>query len=939
MNHTLDQQNRFSLKHIGPSKQDISKMLEEFGYDSIDAFINRIVPDSIKLSKTLALPTAATEIDALKEITEVAKQNVVTRNLIGQGYYGCFLPSVIKRTILENPGWYTQYTPYQAEIAQGRLEALFNFQSAVSELTDLPIANASLLDEGTAAAEAIAMSWSLKKKKTNKVLIDRNLFPQTISVIKTRANSMGIEVDVDCVLDSDQFDNYFAMVVQNRTNMGDVPNYTQTCDLARNKQCATIVCCDPLSLTLYKSPGEQGFDIAVGSFQRFGLPMGNGGPHAAFISCNEKYVRKMPGRIVGQSLDVRGNKAYRLALQTREQHIRREKATSNICTSQVLLAVLSSMYCMYHGEDGLVEQAQFLRQRTQKLAQAIKAKHRVDQVEVFDTITVFLDHSSRLEVLQKLRTQNFVVRQNLDSITLSLDELTDQSELIELAKCFGVDIDFQSPVSQVEPELKRGSRPLRSEVFHRNLSETEMLRYIKSLESKDLSLTHSMIPLGSCTMKLNAASELYPISFPEFANIHPFAPKEDKKGYKKLTDSLATWLSEITGLCGVSLQPNSGAQGEYAGLLSIKKVLINKNQGHRNICLIPKSAHGTNPASATMCGFKVVAIDCDERGNISAENLRVKIAKNRDNLACIMITYPSTHGVFEEGVKEICSSVHQAGGYVYMDGANMNAQVGLCRPGDFGVDVCHLNLHKTFCIPHGGGGPGVGPICTTAELEPFLPQEPDSDNGYSVSAANYGSASILPISWMYIRMMGPDGLKLASQVAILSANYMAAKLKKHYPILYTDKNGLVAHECIIDLRGFRVTASVEVEDIAKRLMDYGFHAPTMSWPVPHTMMIEPTESESLAEIDRFCDAMISIKNEIDQIVDSNSKSDNLLKNAPHTLDDLIDEKWERPYSRAEAFFPRPWVKSSKFWPSCARVDNAYGDRNLVCTCEGMENYS
>jgi glycine dehydrogenase len=931
----------FQDRHIGPSQKEIHEMLSYLGHKHLDEFSDTVVPASIRIKGELDLPAPLSEHDALKEIRGLAAKNERWRSMIGQGYYESLLPPVIQRTILENPGWYTQYTPYQAEIAQGRLEALFNFQSAVSELTGLPISNASLLDEGTAAAEGVAMAFAAKTTDATAVIIDEECFFQTQAVVVTRCQALGIETRIEKITKDSDFSKAFVAVIQNPGRRGHIRSLDDIISKLHDKGAFAVVCCDPLSLALYRSPGEMGADIAVGSFQRFGLPMGNGGPHAAFMSCKNDFMRRMPGRIVGLSKDRQGKPAYRLALQTREQHIRREKATSNICTSQVLLAVMSSMYCLYHGSEGLRYIAQKTHYYAKSFANSASKCFKLHSESFFDTVTVLISGSEQNEIRSRAEKHRINLQYGPDHISISFDETSTDEEVKKLTEIFG--LEHQNSVKH-DPiyELLRQGPCLRSEIFDRHRSETDMLRYIKSLEQKDLSLTHSMIPLGSCTMKLNAAAELYPVSFENFANIHPFAPENQLKGYQMLTESLSAWLASITGLPGISLQPNSGAQGEYAGLLAIKNYLLKNGGNDRDICLIPRSAHGTNPASASMCGFKVVPIDCDDKGNIKIDDLKAKISKVSANLACIMVTYPSTHGVFEKTIQEICDAIHAAGGLVYMDGANMNAQVGLCRPGDYGIDVCHLNLHKTFCIPHGGGGPGVGPIAATEKLIPFLPSHPHeyaTNPTGPVAAAPFGSASILPIPWMYIRMMGSQGLKQASQVAILNANYISKRLSSYFPILYTDANGFVAHECIVDLRAIRSSAGVEVEDIAKRLMDYGFHAPTISWPVPHTMMIEPTESESKKELDRFCEAMIAIHGEIEEIKKTGQKDNNVLKNAPHTAAQIASSDWNNSYSREQAVFPLEWVQMHKFWPSVARVDNAYGDRNLVCTCEGMESYS
>jgi glycine dehydrogenase len=945
----LFRETQFVERHIGPDEGETQQMLAAIDCKSLDELCDRAVPKAIRYTEKLKLPSAISEFDALKEIESIAKQNVVYRSYIGLGYYGTVVPSVIKRNILENPGWYTQYTPYQAEISQGRLEALLNFQTAICDLTGLDVANASLLDEGTAVAESMHLALSSRDGERSKFFASSKCFPQTLSVLATRCEPLGVELVVgdESVLLANP-SQFFGAVFQSPDTEGLVHDFSATFRKLREAKVMTVIAADPLSLALVKSPGEMGADIAVGSMQRLGVPMGFGGPHAAFFATRDEHKRKIPGRIIGVSKDSRGKSALRLALQTREQHIRREKATSNICTSQVLLAVMSSMYLVYHGHDNIRKIATRVGAYANGVRGQIRAAgFRVFEGEIFDTVAIKLDDQKRAKILEKAST----LKVNLNALlpgqlSFSIDETVGESDLVDLLSCFGISFD-NSIISAnwgFSAALQRATPILRHDVFHKHHSETNMLRYIRGLESKDLSLTRSMIPLGSCTMKLNATSELYPISFPEFANIHPFAPSDQTKGFRKLFNDLEVWLSEITGFSGFSLQPNSGAQGEFAGLLVIREFLKSKGQHSRNLCLIPKSAHGTNPASAAMCGFEVVAIDCDSLGNIDVGDLNKKLAELGDRVAALMVTYPSTHGVFEDSIKDICSAVKKSGGLVYMDGANMNAQVGICRPADFGADVCHLNLHKTFCIPHGGGGPGVGPIGVVEKLKPFLPGHhvvPQSSRSVlgPVTSAPWGSASILPISWMYIRMMGPSGLKKATQIAILNANYIASRLGNAYPILYKGKTGLVAHECIIDLRQIRQSASVEVEDVAKRLIDYGFHAPTMSWPVPHTLMIEPTESESKGELDRFCDALLNIRTEIAEIEKSGKFTNNVLKNAPHTAELVISSDWDKPYSRELAAFPASWVQENKFWPAVGRVDNAFGDRNLVCTCPSVEDFA
>ncbi|NJM18721.1 MAG: aminomethyl-transferring glycine dehydrogenase [Richelia sp. RM2_1_2] len=956
----------FAQRHIGVCSDDVAKMLKILGFDNLDELIDRAVPQVIRTDGNLNLPAAESEYAALAQLKEIASQNQVFRSFIGMGYYDCITPGVIQRNILENPGWYTAYTPYQAEIAQGRLEALLNFQTLIIDLTGLEIANASLLDEATAAAEAMSMSYGVCKNKADTFFVSQECHPQTIAVLQTRAEPLGIKIIVGNHETFDFSEPIFGAIVQYPATDGAIYNYGDFIEKVHESGALVTVAADPLSLTLLTPPGEFGADIAVGSTQRFGIPLGFGGPHAAYFATKEQYKRQVPGRIVGLSRDVQGKPALRLALQTREQHIRREKATSNICTAQVLLAVMASMYAVYHGPDGIKKIAQKIHFLTAKLAEGLKSLgYDIDNEYFFDTLRVNLGSSSKEEILQRCQVQKINLRIFDDnSLGISLDETTTERDVLDLLEIFlpdgrrcANDLDNESIFSWEElknlkskiqnPKFLRKTEFLTHPVFNRYHSETELLRYLHKLETKDLSLTTSMIPLGSCTMKLNATAEMIPVTWAEFGKMHPFAPLSQAQGYLLLFEQLEKWLAEITGFAGISLQPNAGSQGEYAGLLTIRRYHASRGEAHRHICLIPNSAHGTNPASAVMCGMKVVAVACDNDGNIDINDLKEKAQKHANQLAALMVTYPSTHGVFEEGIKEICQIVHNHGGQVYMDGANMNAQVGICRPGDFGADVCHLNLHKTFCIPHGGGGPGMGPIGVASHLVPFLPGNPVTGNVEenpksqgAVSAAPWGSASILVISWMYIAMMGGDGLTKATKVAILNANYIAKRLEKHYPVLYVGKNGLVAHECILDLRSLKKTANIEVDDIAKRLMDYGFHAPTVSWPVAGTVMVEPTESESLEELDRFCDAMISIREEIAEIeagkVDA---EDNLLKNAPHTAQSLIIGEWNHPYSREQAAYPAPWTREHKFWVAVGRIDAAFGDRNLVCSCPSMEEYS
>ncbi len=939
----------FVRRHIGATSTEIQQMLTAIGCDSLDEMIDKTVPAAIRIKQPLQLGEARGEYDLLQELKAIASKNQVWRSYIGTGYYNCITPPIIQRNILENPGWYTQYTPYQAEIAQGRLEALLNFQTMIIDLTGLEIANASLLDEGTAAAEAMTMAAGIAKNKGNKFFVSSDCHPQTIAVVKTRAIPLGIEV-VIAKHDEFEFDkNYFGALLQYPASDGAIYDYTDVIAQIHAQGGLAIIAADLLALTLIKSPAELGADIAIGSAQRFGVPFGYGGPHAAYMATKEAYKRQMPGRLVGVSKDVHGRPALRLALQTREQHIRRDKATSNICTAQVLLAIMASMYAVYHGAEGLKRIAKRVNLLTASLAQSLEnLGHTVTHQAFFDTISIELKGISSDEIKARAAAKQINLRYLADNaIAISLDETVSKQDLTDLIEIFANEktTNHQSPIPNsqfpIPDHLIRTSPYLTHPTFNSYHSESELLRYIYRLQSKDLSLTTSMIPLGSCTMKLNATSEMLPVTWAEFGNIHPFAPLEQTQGYQLLFQQLETWLAEITGFAGVSLQPNAGSQGEYAGLLTIRAYHQHRGQTNRHICLIPTSAHGTNPASAVMAGMKVVTVNCDKDGNIDVADLKAKAEKYQHELAALMVTYPSTHGVFEESIKDICDIVHYYGGQVYMDGANMNAQVGLCRPGDIGADVCHLNLHKTFCIPHGGGGPGMGPICVAPQLVPFLPNHPLEEiaEPNTISAAPWGSASILTISWVYIALMGAKGLKLATEVAILNANYMAQRLAPHYPILYTGKNGLVAHECIIDLHDCKNIAGIEVDDIAKRLMDYGFHAPTVSWPVAGTMMIEPTESESKAELDRFCDAMIAIKQEVNAIASGDlDRLDNPLKNAPHTAESLLADDWSHAYSRHQAAYPAPWLKEHKFWASVGRIDNAFGDRNFVCSCLPIEAY-
>ena len=940
----------FAKRHLGPNPVEIQQMLELLGVSSLETLIDQTIPSTIRLNYSLKLPEAQTEYAALNQLKAIASQNQVYRSFIGMGYSDCITPGVIQRNILENPGWYTAYTPYQAEIAQGRLEALLNFQTLIIDLTGLEIANASLLDEATAAAEAMSLSYAVSKTKATGFFVSQDCHPQTIDVVKTRAIPLGIEIIIGDHHTFDFSTSIFGCLLQYPTTDGTIYDYRNFIETAHKHQALVTVAADILSLTLLTPPGELGADIAVGSTQRLGVPLGYGGPHAAYFATKETYKRNVPGRMVGVSKDAQGNPALRLALQTREQHIRRDKATSNICTAQVLLAVIASLYAVYHGPSGLQEIAQNIHQLTLTLAEGLKRLgYAIGTEPFFDTIKVELGEKSLTEILLASQTKEINLRVINDQIVgISLDETTTIQDVIDLWEIFAeseLNFTVEDVLNPSEnlTAFTRKSAYLTHPVFNSYHSETELLRYIHRLETKDLSLNTSMIPLGSCTMKLNATAEMIPVTWPEFGKLHPFAPKEQTHGYQILFEQLENWLGEITGFAGISLQPNAGSQGEYAGLLVIRHYHESRGEIHRNICLIPESAHGTNPASAVMCGFKVVPVACDDQGNININDLQAKAEKHQDNLAALMITYPSTHGVFETGIEDICNIIHSNGGQVYMDGANMNAQVGLCRPGDFGADVCHLNLHKTFCIPHGGGGPGMGPIGVASHLVPFLPGHgvvdiPGSQTG-AVSAAPWGSASILVISWMYIAMMGPKGLTEATKLAILNANYIASRLDKYYPILYKGNQGFVAHECILDLRGVKKSAGIEVDDIAKRLMDYGFHAPTVSWPVAGTMMVEPTESESKAELDRFCDAMIAIYQEISEIESgAMDATNNMLKNAPHTAISLLCGEWNHPYSREQAAYPAPWTKEHKFWPSVGRIDNAFGDRNFICSCLPMDAY-
>jgi glycine dehydrogenase len=932
--------NSFAHRHIGPNKEARAEMLSELGFENLDGLIDATVPQNIRLDRPLNLPEAKSEAEALAELRGLARKNTVARSFIGAGYSDTITPPVIQRNILENPGWYTAYTPYQAEIAQGRLEALLNFQTMITDLTALDIANASLLDEGTAAAEAMALCRAAVSGRSTFFVAD-NCHPQTIGIVQTRAKPLGIKIVIG---DFSRFkfdETVFGALVQYPATDGAIFDYDSFAKAAHDAGALLVVAADILALTLLKPPGEFGADVAVGSTQRFGVPLGFGGPHAAYFATRDAYKRHMAGRLVGVSHDATGRPGYRLAMQTREQHIRRDRATSNICTAQVLLAVIASMYAVYHGPRGLRAIAQGVHGLTNQLADSLRAAGiKIAHDNFFDTVRIELTDPEPV-IARAAKSGINLRRLDEHAIGISLDETTTAEDVARLCNILGTELAASSnPKSKIQ---NRKSAYLTHPVFNTHHTETEMLRYLRKLESRDLSLTTSMIPLGSCTMKLNATAEMFPISWPEFAKLHPFAPDDQTAGYREMCDQLADWLAELTGFAAVALQPNAGSQGEYSGLLAIREYHASRGQAARNICLIPTSAHGTNPASAVMAGFKVVAVACLKDGDIDLADLRAKADAHKDDLAALMVTYPSTHGVFETTIREICDIVHSHGGQVYMDGANMNAQVGLCRPGDMGADVCHLNLHKTFCIPHGGGGPGVGPIGVAKHLVPFLPSlssilhPPSSPTAVGpVTAAPYGSASILTISWMYIRMMGGEGLTEATKIAILNANYIAKRLDGYFPVLFKGKRGLVAHECIVDLRQWK-SGGVEVEDVAKRLMDYGFHAPTVSFPVAGTMMIEPTESEAKAELDRFCDAMIAIHAEIQAVVSGKvDKQNNVLKNAPHTAQQVISDKWDRPYSREQAAYPAPWTREHKFWPAVARIDSVYGDRNLFCTCPPME---
>ena len=941
----------FIKRHIGLSKKDEKTMLSDLGYKSLNELIEDTVPSKILFKDLLSIGDPNSEYEGLRKLRSISKKNQIYSNFIGMGYYGTYTPNVIVRNILENPGWYTSYTPYQPEVAQGRLEMLLNFQQMIIDFTGMDIANASLLDEGTAAAEAMGLSHRLDKKDNKIVFISNDCHPQTIEVVKTRSEPLGLKVVIGNDEDlSNISEDIICGILQYPGTLGDIKDPSENISKIKKRNGKSILVCDLLSLAKLKTPAELGADIAVGSSQRFGIPMGYGGPHAAFFATKDEFKRSMPGRIVGVSVDRHGNKAYRLALQTREQHIRRDKATSNICTAQALLAIVSAAYAIYHGPKGIKTISERVSQLAKNFADKLKQSgYELYSDYFFDTVTIITKDKTD-QIFNNALAQKVNIRKvNSEMLSVSFDEKKNVYRANQLLKIFNCAESIKENPTENLPNLPknllRTSTYLDHQVFNSYHSETEMLRYLKRLEEKDIALNRSMIALGSCTMKLNAVAEMIPITWREFSEPHPFVPIEQMEGFRTLFTDLKNWLRSITGFSGVSLQPNAGAQGEYAGLMVIRKYHLERGESNRNVCLIPSSAHGTNPASAQMVGMKVVVVNCDKQGNVDFEDLNKKVEAHSENLGALMVTYPSTHGVFEEKISDICELVHKHGGQVYMDGANLNALVGIAKPGNFGPDVCHINLHKTFCIPHGGGGPGMGPIACKRHLEIYLPSHPViKDCGPAtgigpVSAAPWGSSSILSISWMYIKMMGSEGLKLATQIAILNANYVAHKLKNHFPILYKGTNGNVAHECIIDIRSIKNDTGVTEEDIAKRLIDFGFHAPTMSWPVPGTMMIEPTESESLQELDRFCDCLIKIKEEIDKIKNGDfDKNDNPIKNAPHTDLELASNKWEHKYSREEAAYPSNFLRSSKFWPPVARVDNVYGDKNLFCTCPSMDEF-
>jgi glycine dehydrogenase len=949
VNMLKSSQRDFIRRHIGPSEEDQNKMLNELGFKNLDDLISKTVPENILLKEELDIGEPNSEYEALRKLKAISKKNKIYSNFIGMGYYGTFTPYVILRNILENPGWYTSYTPYQPEVAQGRLEMLLNFQQMICDFTGMDISNASLLDEGTAAAEAVGLSYRLCKNDSNIVFVSKDCHPQTIDVIKTRAEPLGLTVVIGDE-NSEIKEDIVCGILQYPGTLGDIKDPSEAISKIHKNNGKAVLVCDLLALAKLKTPAELGADIAVGSSQRFGIPMGYGGPHAGFFATKDEFKRSMPGRIIGVSVDRHGNKAYRLSLQTREQHIRRDKATSNICTAQALLAIVSAAYAVYHGPEGIKKIAENTSQLAKNFADKIKQSgYEIYSDHFFDTITIkTLDKTE--SIYQNALSQNVNIRKvNSEMLSVAFDERKNVYRANQLLKIFNcsetIKDKMNENLSNLPKNLLRTSSYLTHPVFNSYHSETEMLRYLKKLEDADIALNRSMIALGSCTMKLNAVAEMIPVTWREFSEPHPFAPVEQMEGYRTLFTDLKNWLRSVTGFSGVSLQPNAGAQGEFAGLMVIKKYHEQNGETNRNVCLIPSSAHGTNPASAQMVGMKVVVIKCDEHGNVDINDLKEKAEIHKDNLAALMVTYPSTHGVFEEKITEICELIHNNGGQVYMDGANLNALVGVAKPGKFGPDVCHINLHKTFCIPHGGGGPGMGPIACKKHLEKYLPKHsvikdcgPATGMG-AVSAAPWGSSSILSISWMYIKMMGSEGLKKASQVAILNANYLAHKLKDAFPILYKGKNGNVAHECIIDIRKIKSETGITEEDIAKRLIDFGFHAPTMSWPVAGTMMIEPTESEGLDEINRFCNTLITIKNEIDKIQSGQfDKIDNPIKNAPHTHVEVAANKWDHKYEREEAAYPTEILKSTKYWPPVARVDNVYGDKNLFCTCPSIDEY-
>ena len=945
-------QKDFIKRHIGTSKEEQSKMLNELGYESLDDLIKDTVPEKIHFKDELSIGEPNSEYEALRKLKIVSKKNQIYSNFIGMGYYGTYTPNVIVRNILENPGWYTSYTPYQPEVAQGRLEMLLNFQQMIIDFTGMDIANASLLDEGTAVAEAMGLSHRINKSDSNLIFISENCHPQTIDVVKTRAEPMGLKMIVGN--DNEELDklkeDLVCGIIQYPGTLGDIKDPSESISKIHKKKGKAILACDLLALAKLKTPRELGADIAVGSSQRFGIPMGYGGPHAAFFATKDEFKRSMPGRIIGVSVDRHGNKAYRLSLQTREQHIRRDKATSNICTAQALLAIVSAAYAIYHGPEGIRAISERVSQLAKNFSDKLKQSgYKLYSDSFFDTVTIITKDKTEQIYKNALDNKVNIRKVNSSMLSVSFDEKKNVYRANQLLKIFNCTESIKEnpteSLSNLPKSLLRSSKYLEHPIFNTYHSETEMVRYLKKLENKDISLNRSMIALGSCTMKLNAVAEMMPITWREFAEPHPFAPIEQMYGFRTLFSDLKNWLRSITGFSGVSLQPNAGAQGEYAGLMVIRKYHSERSESNRNVCLIPSSAHGTNPASAQMAGMKVVVVNCDKDGNVDYEDLKNKAEKHSENLGALMVTYPSTHGVFEEKIIDICELIHKHRGQVYMDGANLNALVGISKPGNFGPDVCHINLHKTFSIPHGGGGPGMGPIACKKHLEIYLPshsviKDCGPANGIgAVSAAPWGSSSILPISWMYIKMMGSDGLKLATQNAILNANYVAKKLKNHFPILYAGKNGNVAHECIIDIRNIKSETGVTEEDIAKRLVDFGFHAPTMSWPVPGTMMIEPTESESLSELNRFCDTLIKIKSEIDKIMSGEfDKIDNPIKNAPHTNLELTSNNWNHKYSREEAAYPEKFLKANKFWPPVARVDNVYGDKNIYCTCPSMDEF-